>query len=313
MHRREHRTTGISVSDQEFWKIEGVEIESQHEFYERLSRLPKDQDKVLKNLIYKPSTLAWSDRVRTIKDVTFSRVSFSRTKIRGVRFYDCSFKNCLFVGTKLDLCSFQRCRFSSTNTHMISIKDTYIDPKSFTKCLDKRLHQNIGVRLYQKLLKNSRDEDQIEFQRDAQFLFSRWKRYRIKYEISSCWAKDRKWEGTKSAWVLKAVNYLLRWIWEWCLGNGVRFRYLISTAIAIVLGFWSANFWCQSAFGLALGLGADGCVKALYYTIISLTTLGYGDVYPTEALGQLVASFQSIVGFFLFAMLASMLVRRVAP
>ena len=302
------------MSDQEFWKIEGVELDSEEEFYELLERLPEHQERVLENLIYKPSKLNWSDKVRTIKNVTISRVSFSRTKIRGVRFYDCSFKNCLFVGTEIDSCRFRRCKFSSTNTHMITIKNTYIDPRSFANCLEKRRHQNIGVRLYQNLLRNSRDEDQIEFQRDAQFLFLRWKRYQIKYEISSLWAKKRNWTGTKPAWVLKALDYLGRCFWEWLFGNGVRFRYLTFTAIMIVFAFWSINFWCQSAFGLCLErAGSNECVAALYYTIISLTTLGYGDIHPTTSWGQLVASVQSVVGFFLFAMLASMLFRRIAP
>ncbi len=197
------------MSDHDFWKIEGSEIDSEEKFYELLSRLPKDQDRMIENLIYKPSKLTWSEGVRTIKHVTFSRVSFSRTKIRGVRFYECSFEKCLFVGATFDACNFQRCKFSSTNTHMIKIKDTYIDPKSFADCLDKKRHQNIGVHLYQKLLKNSRDEDQIEFQRDAQFLFLRWKRYRIKYEIPLLWSKSKERKKPKSAWVLAVWDYLV--------------------------------------------------------------------------------------------------------
>ena len=104
------------MSDQEFWRIEGEEVEeidSQEEFYDRLSQLPNCQDRVIKNLIYKPRKLTWSDRVRTIKNVTFSSVSFSNTKIRSVRFYDCSFDKCLFIGATFDSCNFQRCRFSS--------------------------------------------------------------------------------------------------------------------------------------------------------------------------------------------------------
>jgi len=37
--------------------------------------------------------------------------------------------------------------------------------------LNRRKYQNIGVHLYQKLMSNSRDVDQIEFERDAQFYF----------------------------------------------------------------------------------------------------------------------------------------------
>lgn len=303
------------MSDPEFWRIEGEgveEIDSQQEFYDHISRLPKDQDRVVENLVYKPQELTWSDGVRTIKDVAFSRVSFSRTEIRGVRFYDCSFDKCLFVGAMFDSCNFQRCKFSSTNTYMIEIKDTYIDPKSFAHCLNKKRHQNIGVHLYQKLLKNSRDEDQIEFQRDAQFLFLRWKRYRIQWEISFLpWARKRQWKGTKSAWVRGVLDYLARCFWEMFLGYGVRFSYLLFWSTITVLSFWNINFWFHSALGLELMPDTSNkYVAALYYTLVSLTTLGYGDIVPTTTLGQLLAGFQSVVGFFLFATLASMLFRR---
>jgi len=53
--------------------------------------------------------------------------------------------------------------------------------------------------------------------------------------------------------------------------------------------------------------------EAFYFTSVSLTTLGFGDITPTTTLGRVAASIQCIIGFFLFALLASMLFRRVTP
>ena len=83
--------------------------------------------------------------------------------------------------------------------------------------------------------------------------------------------------------------------------------------IALVLAT-CINFFCSDVFGL--GLSDEPVVawsEALYFTTVSLTTLGYGDITPTTSLGRIVASVQSVVGFSLFAMFASMLFRRVAP
>jgi uncharacterized protein YjbI with pentapeptide repeats len=155
-------------------------ITSQEVFYEHLERSDH-----LKLTIYKPDELTRIDQSRTqrIEGKTFEEVSFSKTKVFGVIFRACTFKKCQLIATTFENCEFHGCRFISTNTHKIAFKETYIDPLSFDKCLDWRKHQNIGVHLYQTLINNCRDQEQIEFERDAQFLFFRWKRYQDGYEV----------------------------------------------------------------------------------------------------------------------------------
>jgi len=50
--------------------------------------------------------------------------------------------------------------------------------------------------------------------------------------------------------------------------------------------------------------GAAGYVDALYFTVASLTTTGYGDITPTGPLGKLVSVFIMIFGVALFVRLA---------
>ena len=294
-----------------FWRLKNATvINSQKEFYDHL-----DRSDHLKSAVYSPDELSrrsadWTER---IEGKRFEGVSFSKTRIRGIIFRNCIFVKCQFIASDIEKCEFHGCKFIETNTHKISIRHTYLDPLSFEKCLDRKKHQNLGVHLYQVLMNNCRDEEQIEFERDAQFLFLRWKRYQDEYEVGRAWAKAK--ELRERCLVIKAIGKVLRrFAWEKLFGCGVRLRYFLRTVIATLALATIMNF----AFRVELGLCVDGepistWSEAVYFTTVSLTTLGYGDIVPTTALGRVVASVQSVVGFSLFALLASMLFRRVAP
>lgn len=294
-----------------FWSLEDVyKIESQSELYEHL----KISDH-LKDTIYLPGELTRENSKQTtrIKNKKFERVSFSKTSISGIIFRDCTFHECQFINATITNCEFHNCRFVSTNMHKSSILQTYIDPLSFSECLDEQKHQNIGVHLYQTLLKNSRDEDQIQFERDARFLFLRWKRFQDAYQISRIW-KNRQVKDRKTEFTYRVISYLLQLLWEKLCGSGVRIRYFIRTVIFVIAIFSSINFCFRVEFGIVSGdIPITNFIESIYFTTISLTTLGYGDLVPTTNSGRLFAAFQSVVGFVLFAILASMLFRRVSP
>ena len=286
------------------WELEGEDVCSKHAFYELLGDSASNK---IENRVYQPDILrACTPKERNIRNIEFVQVSFAKTKLVGIRFTKCVFKQCLFIDSRLSGCEFHDCRFIATNTYKIDIVDTYIDPKSFRDCLDRTRHQNLGVHLFQKLLKNNSNEGQIEFARDARFLFLRWKRYQVAYDLRQQYGHKKKFRTL--------VNWLSRWLWEMFLGSGVKLTRLLWTAIGVVSIFTMLNYCFRYAFGLKLGnYQGSEAITAPYYTIVSLTTLGYGDIVPHTELGQMVAAFQSIVGFILFAMLASMLFRRASP
>ena len=275
----------------EFWTLDGAApVDSPEAFFAALSASSRAVD-----MVYRPPVLTPPPGVSPrIQGKTFVHVSFSKTRISGIDFRDCVFEHCLFINSAIENCEFHNCRFVTVNTHKISIAQTYIDPRSFDNCLDRRKHENIGTHLYQMLLRNSRGQEQIEFERDAQFYFLRWKRYQDRYE-------KKYWSAFK------------RWIWEFLFGSGVKIKpYIITTMVTMIL-FWIANYTWHAEFGLALGdTPLSAAAGTLYFTVISLTTLGYGDIVPTTWLGRLFSALQSVVGFILFAMLASMLFRRMS-
>ena len=290
-----------------FWRIEKPEtIGTQKEFFARLGKQDGISRAVYKQAELKPP----QPKARRIERKTFERVVFSHTTIKLLTFDQCTFKDCLFVGARIERCEFRFCQFVNTNTHKIDIVETYIDPRSFQECLDSKRHQNIGVHLYQALLRNSRDMMQIEFERDARFLFLQWKRFEDGYYLPKPWA--RAFCSTSA--FRRLFRILGRFLYEKLLGSGVRIWTFVRTIFGVVALAFAMNYLFADAFGLQRhGVAVSTWTESLYFTIISLTTLGYGDITPSTTVGQVWASFQSVLGFIMFAMLAAMLYRRAAP
>ena len=300
-----------SIAHDPFWKLEEAEqIDSQCAFYNRL-----DEKNHLKSIIYSPDHLGRVNpsTVQRIEGKRFEKVSFSKTTISDVIFHNCTFHQCQLIATKIENCEFHGCQFVETNTHKIAIKETYLDPLSFSKCLNRRTHQNIGVHLYRELLLNSRNERQVEFERDAFFLFFRWKRYQDAYELRNGWSNATKGKEYLAS-LRVGGNILLRLGWEKLFGCGVRLRYFILTVLFTLVLTTCLNYALRVEFGLTLGENPiSSWSEAFYFTTVSLTTLGYGDITPTTMVGRVAASIQSVIGFFLFALSASMLFMRMAP
>ena len=293
------------------WTLNGArEFSTQEELYRHL-----DVADHLKDTIYRPLSLKQrGDEIKTqVRNKRFERVNFSKTAISGISFRNCLFEHCLFISSQIADCEFHGCKFKLTNTHKIEISNTYIDPLSFSQCLLYSKHQNIGVHLYQVLLRNSRGTEQIEFERDAHFYFLRWKRLQDAYRIASLWKAgiSRK---QMTEFISLCLRYARRWGSEKFFGSGLRIRYFSLTVIFAILLLSTINYFCRVEFGLVVENNIIASYwEALYFTTISVTTLGYGDITPTTLLGRLAATVQSVVGFCLFAVLASMLFRRISP
>ena len=274
----------------------------QEEFYEHLMRSDH-----LRDTIYEPSELNKRGlRTTRLQGKIFERVSFSKTTIQNIIFRDCTFKNCLLIGSAIKSCEFHNCSFVQSNTYKISFEDTYINPKSFKNALDPRRHQNIGVHLYQTLMKNSRDSDQPEFESDAHFYFLRWKRFQDIYEYRASWKKNKDLEFGKRG------RTIGRFLWEWFFGSGIRLRHFVGTVTLSIFLVALINFLFRQQLGLSGDPdGINSFIDSFYFSTITLTTLGFGDIVPATQLGRFFVATQGIFGFFLFAMLASMLFRKI--
>ncbi|MET4212289.1 ion channel [Bradyrhizobium sp. LA2.1] len=293
------------MANQDFFRLGGNPTDiDQDQFF-----LLTTKRGTISSKIYRPPTLiSPREPQRALVDnCQFEDFSFSKTLIDNIEFKKCTFLRCLFIGTRIKRCRFTECSFIDTNTYRIEFEDTYINPLSFQQCLDPSRYQNIGVYLYQELLNNSRRQSQPDFTQDALFLFRRWTRYQEVYRLKA--ASD--WRTR--ARLAKAI--CLNFVEDILLGFGVRVGSFCRTALASAVLLAFANYVFAQELGLSLAVkdGTASFWDALYFTIITLTTIGYGDIAPSTHLGRIAVAAEGMLGFLLFAILASMIYRKILP
>jgi voltage-gated potassium channel len=64
-------------------------------------------------------------------------------------------------------------------------------------------------------------------------------------------------------------------------------------------------------FGFA-SAGGELFLNALYYTVVTMTTLGFGDIVPVTWDGKLLLIFQSLLSYFMFAFMIGIITRGVS-
>ena len=98
-------------------------------------------------------------------------------------------------------------------------------------------------------------------------------------------------------------------------GGGINFNKLLGSAcIYLLLGIiWAELYYFVSLVspGSFSGFSGDaqgGIQDLLYFSFITLTTLGYGDIYPIKPVARSFAVFEAITGVLYIAMLVGSLV-----
>jgi len=294
----------VASSDDPFFSLKGdVRDVEKGEFL----RLVGSKDEInINNLIYRPDRLVSDDPINRwrIHKKKFKNFSFSKTLIERFQFTECQFDECMFIGTLFVNCRFEGCKFSNSNTFRMELKDTYIDPNSFIGSITEKRYSNIAVDLFHELLNNSRRESQPKFSDDALYHFRKWKIIH---------AKKKSYSSKLSKFFHTITDTSLYWVFDYGLGFGVRFKNL-ACMFAFCIVFLALMNW---SFSEQLGLsefrdGFEGFVDAIYFSIIVITTLGFGDIVPTTVIGRFFVSFQAILGFVLLATFASMIFRKIS-
>ena len=67
-----------------------------------------------------------------------------------------------------------------------------------------------------------------------------------------------------------------------------------------------------SLVGLSVGVHEPGLITYFYYSVVTLTTLGYGDIVPTTSLGQVLVIAEVCVGYMMLGGLISIFANKMA-
>lgn len=258
----------------------------------------------VRDLEYRPTKLSPARPGNRITKKRFTNVSFSKTDITGIEFKKCEFVDCLFIGTSFTDCEFHECVFKGCNPYKIKFRGTYIDPACFAGMLSPVDHSNIGVWLFQQLLRNSAECRQPSFSQSAQYYFHKWKRYQLNYEYK---------EGELS-WFQYYRRWLPSLLYDHLAGYGLRLWPLARLTIALLMTCTIFNHFAWPVFQIhssTIDNGNATFTKSLYYTVITVTTLGYGDLTPTSDFGMNAASLEALFGVVLLGLLANTIIKRV--
>lgn len=285
----------------DFFKLNGTTgtFKTQDELLTHLKRSNN-----LKNTIYKPAVLDHIEPANKLRNNSFTNVSFSKTTFRSLIFRNCQFEDCLFIGVIFEDCEFHDCSFIGCNPYKAKFVRTYIDPAVFKSMLDPSSHSNIGVTLFQNLAVNSHERRQMEFANTAEYYFRVWKRYQLAYEYKE---KQISWK-TYLRKLIPDYSYFL------FAGYGLRSLHFIIWTCLLFMLMTIINHKLWKSFAMKGQYGdynEPEIVVSFYYTVVTLTTLGFGDITPTSSFGMLSAGIESLIGIIWLAVLASIIIKRI--
>jgi voltage-gated potassium channel len=62
----------------------------------------------------------------------------------------------------------------------------------------------------------------------------------------------------------------------------------------------------------AFSSGSEALIDAIYFSIVLMTTVGFGDIHPLSAVAKCIVAVECLVGYVMFAVLIGLVVRGVS-
>ncbi|MBA7568698.1 hypothetical protein ES708_10432 [subsurface metagenome] len=201
--------------------------------------------------------------------------------------------------------SFKRAYLENTNLDIELIKDVSIDFSGALLRNTKIEKDQIKNHILQENEKKFTEAKEI-------FLLLRNNFHSIgRYEDESWAFKKEKDMERKSYFHFKSLH---KWLWS-CLLNGL-FGYgeqpvkVIASAIIIILIFtflFMSSGISDTSIG---GFTSKNFLDCVYFSIITFTTLGYGDFRPVEGCGRIFAGTEAFIGASMMALFVYTFARR---
>ena len=230
---------------------------------------------------------------------------FPKKVIKNLEFIDCEFEDCLFIGAELVDCRFTNCRFKGCNPHRIRIQSTYVDPRSFVNMLDAKSHTNIGINLFEQLLRNYRESGELDFIPTAEFEYRKWKRLRV---LHSEWKKLPLTQRWRKARVLLSLFFF-----ELTAGYGWKIKRFFITSIVIFICVYAVNMllWDRMNINASDAVLQDkDPLTVLYFSVMLMSTLGFNSINPQSGLGMVLVSLEALLGPIWVSILAAMIIKK---
>ena len=248
--------------------------------------LGKEEDGAWRNILYYPEPFESDTRQPIVfTDKKFFEVSFRDTDIKRVRFVGCYFERCLFIGATVTDCEFINCKFIETNTSKLKIRRCLFDPLQFEDNFDFENDTNIAIDLFHSLYLNASEEHQPTHAVESLY---RMKRSEYSHLIS----QKRRGVISYREYLAKKIGHVVS---DFVSGYGLRTIRVLRLLAIVIVTFSVLNFLLRDCI-FPLGLEFT-FVDSIYFSCITITTLGFGDITPVTQFGKLFVTFQALSGF----------------
>ncbi len=272
------------------FSIIGDEIDSYEDFKSSI------RNNNISNALFMPDVFSSAHRFDKYTKTAFRAISFKNTKFERIKFVDCSFTDCLFLNAEFNQCEFSNCDFNGCNFLGSSWTKTRIDPKTLKGNFDYKNDANIAAHLFHALYEQYKNDHQPNYARLSKYLLMK-SRYGLDYFYR------KKGTLTTVSFFLRRVQAVFH---RFVSGYGVyRLRVLAAFFSFFVLAS-ALNHLLQSyIFSSDVPPTSPNysIIQSAYYTFISITTIGFGDMVPKSEIGRILIMGESSVGIFLIAYL----------
>lgn len=271
-----------------------IAIKSHDEF------MTHENEGLFEELLYYPQEFNPEvPKVLKQKDKIYKNVSFKDTTFKNVSFLYCEFDGCLLLSSKFIDCEFIDCKFTDTNTNKAQFVETLIDPSYFRKNFDLKTDTNIAADLYHSLYKNLSNERHPDRAKQSLYMMHRAENAHLNSQLKR---KRIKWPAFLWKKAVHAFEFLTS-------GYGLKLHRVLLTFIFFVTLISGLNYIYRDEF---FGCNViDSFLDSVYFTLVTLTTLGYGDISPTTQLGKLVVAGEVTLGIVVISLFLTSISSRV--
>ncbi len=125
------------------------------------------------------------------------------------------------------------------------------------------------------------------------------------------WPRMKGWIALYRDWFRLAGQIIWMRLWSW-IDYGRNLGRVAAAAFAFAMIFGMVFDFCEGMLSFDPPEIAESWLTPYYYSIVTYTTLGFGDVTPLTATGQAIVIVEVIFGYVTLGLLVSILANKVA-
>lgn len=255
----------------------------------------------------------------TLKRSMFLRLGLQKAHFRRSVLRHSIFQDCYCRAAKFEDVDFTGCHFKECNLHKASFVGCKLWYVRFTRCnlsYDEILsvvpsEPSIAIRLLRSLRQNAIEMGEGEY---ADRILRRQIEAEKKELGERFWARSTyyrdRFDRAERIW--SGLSFLGLTAGGWLWGHGLQMWSIVRTGVILVLVF-AMIFYRAGEFSFAdNGTTPLSMWEAIYISVSTFATLGYGDFTPTGSITRLFCAIESLFGIVFLGFLAASVYRRLA-